>query len=68
MINVKLESINNLARLLEIMYWCETTFGPSKQDRLGRWIGGRWCLDRGLYWSFNFANSQDASLFALKWS
>jgi hypothetical protein len=68
MAEIKLESIHQLEQLFEVLRWCETTFGPSKLDRLGRWIGGSWCLDKDIYWTFKFVNNKDATLFALKWT
>jgi hypothetical protein len=68
MVKVKLESIREIGQLLEVMDWCETQFGPSKQDKLHRWVGGRWCLDKDLYWTFKFVSSEDAVLFKLRWA
>ena len=67
-VKLELESRGSLIRLFEAMEWCEDRFGASKQDRLGRWIGGRWCVDRGFIWTFNFTNNEDATLFVLRWS
>lgn len=67
MIKIRLDSIQSVDQLIEVMDWCEETFGPCKRDRLGRWTGGRWCIDNDLYWSFKFVNHKDASMFVLKW-
>ena len=65
MIKIKLTAFTYIDQLLDIMDWCDNTFGTYKYDRLGRWTGGRWWVDND--YRFVFAYSEDAMLFKLKW-
>lgn len=65
MITVKLPSFKSIDSYFEVLTWCDETFGLSKTDRLGRWIGGRWSLITPR--TLAFTHSADAEFFSLRW-
>lgn len=56
---------------LQAINWCETQFGQRwavTDNRDGSWSCFWAGFDRGGYYRFCFNRSEDALLFALKWS
>jgi hypothetical protein len=55
-----------LREIFSIIAWCGANFGVYTEDKIGRWVAGRWYYDSNRF-KIKFAYEADAIMFALRW-